>query len=263
MPARDSVPTGAPCWVDLQSSDPERAVAFYGAVLGWTAEEPNAEFGGYRNFRSRDVRVAGLMRSDDQAPVRDVWSIYLASDDTEKTIAAAVAAGAQVIVPAMPVADMGVMGFVVDPTGAGIGVWQPGTHRGSGLVAEPGAPSWWELLTRDYGAALDFYRDAFGWRTQALGDTDEFRYTVMVEPDGDGQLAGVMDAAGWLPEGVPPHWAVYFGVADTDAAAATVTELGGSVVAEPTDTPFGRLVHVTDPMGANVRLISTPAPSTS
>ena len=33
MPARTPM-TGAPCWVDLMSSDPARAEAFYGSVLG-------------------------------------------------------------------------------------------------------------------------------------------------------------------------------------------------------------------------------------
>ena len=38
MPARDSAPAGAPCWIDLFSSDPDRAEEFYGEIFGWTAE---------------------------------------------------------------------------------------------------------------------------------------------------------------------------------------------------------------------------------
>ena len=56
MPARDSAPTGAPCWVDLMTSDTERSRAFYGELFGWTAEEPNAEFGGYFMFTRRTTR---------------------------------------------------------------------------------------------------------------------------------------------------------------------------------------------------------------
>ena len=48
--------------------------------------------------------------------------------------------------------------------------------------------------------------------------------------DGDAQLAGIMDASGFLPDGVPAHWSVYFGVDDTDATLAKVVELGGSIV---------------------------------
>ena len=45
----------------------------------------------------------------------------------------------------------------------------------------------------------------------------------------------------FLPEGVPAHWSVYFGVDDTDAASAKIVELGGSIVQAGQDTPYGRL----------------------
>jgi predicted enzyme related to lactoylglutathione lyase len=31
MPKRDSAPVGAPCWVDLFTSDPDKSRAFYSA----------------------------------------------------------------------------------------------------------------------------------------------------------------------------------------------------------------------------------------
>src|ERR1044072_736870 len=80
VPARDSHTPGAPCWIALQTSDLDRARAFYGAVFGWTADEPNPDFGNYINFHNDRVLVAGLMRADDQAPVSDVWSFSLATD---------------------------------------------------------------------------------------------------------------------------------------------------------------------------------------
>lgn len=254
MPTVTDVPTGAPCWIDLQTSDVERARAVYGALLGWEAEEPNPDFGGYTNFTKDGVRVAGLMRSDAQAPVADVWSVYLRSDDVEKTLVRVVEHGGQVVVPAMPVGEMGVMGFGIDATGAAVGVWQPGTHRGFGVVGEPGAPSWFELHTRDWAGAQRFYRDAFGWQTRVLEDSPQFRYAQQV--DGDEQLAGIMDASGYLPPEVPPHWAVYLGVEDCDAAVATLVGLGGSVIGEPDDSPYVRIAMVTDPMGAHFRLVA-------
>ena len=64
MPQRDIAPIGAPCWVDLFTSDPDRSRAFYGELFGWTSEEPNAEFGGYFNFSKDGIPVAGGMRND-------------------------------------------------------------------------------------------------------------------------------------------------------------------------------------------------------
>lgn len=257
MPARDVV-AGAPIWADLQTSDPARARDFYARLLGWSAGDADPAFGGYFSFRNGDHLVAGCMQTDAQAPVSDVWSVYLAVDDAAKTVDAAVEAGGEVVVHPMAVGDLGTMAFVVDATGAAIGLWQPGAHRGFGVLAEPGAPAWFELLTRDYAGALAFYDGVFGWRRQVMGDTDDFRYSVALAPD-DGQVAGVMDAAAWLPEGVPSHWSVYFSVTDTDAAVATTTRLGGSCQQGPEDTPYGRLATVTDPMGARFKVIGPNA----
>ena len=50
MPAPTLI-AGAPCWIDLYSSDADRAAAFYGALLGWDATDPGPEYGGYRIWR--------------------------------------------------------------------------------------------------------------------------------------------------------------------------------------------------------------------
>jgi uncharacterized protein len=65
-----------------------------------------------------------------------------------------------------------------------------------------------------------------------------------------------MDAAGFLPEGVPAFWAIYFAVDSTDAALEKVVELGGSVVTGAEDSPNGRLATAADPTGARFKLVS-------
>lgn len=254
MTRRDTAPDGAPCWVDLSTSDADKSRTFYCGLFGWTAEEPSEEFGGYFSYRKDDVRVAGCMPSQPDAGMPNVWSVYLATDDARKTVDTAQANGGQVLVTPMDVGDLGTMAYVTDPGGAAIGMWQPGTFPGFGALAEPGAPSWFELHTRDYDAAVAFYRDVFGWETNAASDVPDFRYTTQVE--GETMLAGVMDASAFLPEGVPAHWSVYFGAADTDAALAKVVELGGSIVMAAEDTPYGRLATAADPNGAVFKLVS-------
>ena len=94
------------------------------------------------------------------------------------------------------------------------------------MLNEPGAPSWFELHARDHAAAVAFYRSVFRWDTNVVGDTDEFRYTVMRDPSGEGELAGIMDAASFLPEGEPAHWSIYWGVDDVHASVAKVKARG-------------------------------------
>jgi uncharacterized protein len=252
MPEHDSYPLGAPCWVDLTTSDPERSRAFYGELFGWTADEPVEQFGGYFNFRKDGVLVAGGMAAQPGTP--DVWSVYLTTDDAEKTVEMAAANGGQVVIPPMAVADLGTMAILVDPGGAAIGMWQPGSHQGFGAIGDPGTPSWFELHTRDYDDAVAFYREVFRCETQVVGDEAGFRYTTLVH--GTEMLAGIMDAGAFLPEGAPAAWSVYFGVDDADAALAKTVELGGTIDTPAEDTPYGRLAVAADPTGARFKLVA-------
>ncbi|HVF14892.1 MAG TPA: VOC family protein [Acidimicrobiales bacterium] len=70
--------------------------------------------------------------------------------------------------------------------------------------------------------------------------------------------AGFSDAIGWMmpmsahqhPDDIPAHWSVTFSVADTDAIAARVAELGGQVVTPPFDVGMVRVAVISDPQGA-------------
>jgi predicted enzyme related to lactoylglutathione lyase len=254
MPTRDKAPTGAPCWIDLMTSDPDRSRAFYGPLFGWEAEAPNEDFGGYFNFTKDGVRVAGCIGSRSGSSAPDVWSVYLATDDADKSVGAVVASGGQVMVTAIDVGDLGTMSYAIDPGGAGIGIWQAGGHQGFGVLGEPGTPAWFELHSRDYDTAVSFYRDAFGWDIEVASEGPDFRYSTLGR--GEGQLAGIMDASGFLPDGARSQWWIYFGTDDADATLAKIVKLGGSIVTAAEDTPYGRLATASDPTGAQFKLIA-------
>ena len=256
MPKLDAVEIGNPCWADVMTSDTAATRAFYSELLGWDAEEPNEEFGGYFNFTKDGSRISGAM-ANQGGGMPDLWSIYIAVEDAAATCEAVTKAGGTVMVEPMAVGTLGTMAVVVDPTGAVIGMWQPGDHKGFGYVAEPGAPGWFELFTNDYEASRTFYTDAFGWDLYKVSDEADFKYTTL--HDGEAQAAGIMDAGAFLPEGVPPHWSIYFAVDDVDAALARVAELGGRVEAAAEDTPYGRLATAVDPTGARFKLMGPNA----
>jgi predicted enzyme related to lactoylglutathione lyase len=173
MAKRDKSPIGAPCWVDLLTSDTDKSRAFYCELFGWVAEAPAEEFGGYFMFSKDGVPVAGCMANQPGSFMPERWSVHLATDDARKTVDAAVAAGGQALVAPMDVGDIGTMSFVADPGGAGVGAWQPKQFQGFGVVAEAGTPSWFELLTGDYQACVNFYREVFGWDTEVASDTPD------------------------------------------------------------------------------------------
>jgi predicted enzyme related to lactoylglutathione lyase len=246
---------GAPCWIDLYTSDPDRSRAFYGELFGWASAATGPEYGGYINFTKDGLAVAGAMHNDGQSGTPDLWSIYLATDDAKKTIDTAANAGGQVIVPPMDVGELGTMALLTDVGGAAIGAWKPALHKGFGVIDEPNTPGWFELHTRNFGESLDFYRDVFRWDVHVMSDTPDFRYATLGEEEN--ARAGVMDATGFLPEGVPAHWSVYFRVASADAAIERAVGLGATTVVPAEDTPYGRLATLTDPTGAAFKFVGS------
>ena len=251
MPATTFRP-GTPCWVDLATSNGPGAQEFYGRVLGWKFETPDeATYGGYVVARLHGEYIAGIMaKSPEQEQIPDAWTTYLGVEDADATLASVTAAGGTVLLPPLDVPALGRMGLIMDPGQAVVGLWQPQGMNGFGLSGEPGAPYWHELFTGNFAPAVEFYKTAFGWETEQVSDTDQFRYaTLGTGPDA---VAGVYDAAALVPAQLPSHWRVYFEVEDADAAAALVTELGGTVTDGPEDTPFGRILTARDPFGATV-----------
>jgi len=114
---------------------------------------------------------------------------------------------------------------------------------------EPGTPCWVDLMAPDQPAALDFYRDLFGWQGE-IGPEEFGGYSVCTLK---GQpVAGIMKT---MSEGdrppPPPSWTTYFAsasVADTEAA---VSAAGGTVIAPGMDvSDLGRMLVAADPQGA-------------
>lgn len=254
MPAPSSTPPGAPTWVDLTTSDPDRATDFYAAAFGWTFEETGPEYGGYVNAARDGQLVAGLMPKAPEFAVPDAWSTYLRTDDLTSTVSAAAGAGATVCLDAMEVTGKGWMAVLTDPAGAAVGLWEPTGHRGFGAVGVAGTPVWHQLTTSDFPKALGFYRDVFGWDTQLESDTDQFRYAT-AKFDGE-QLLGVMDGAAFLTGGTPSHWTCFWGADDVDETLRVIVDKGGAVLRDAEDTPYGRLAAAADPGGAVFNLSS-------
>lgn len=250
MPKQETVAIGSPCWVDLGTSDIAKAKDFYGTLFGWTAMDTGDDFGNYRIVSKDGVPVGGMMQmTGEQADQPSAWTIYFGVADAAATIGKVTAAGGQSLFEPIAVGDLGTMGILFDTTGSAVGIWQPDTFNGFGVWGEHGAPCWFELLTRDIEGASTFYSTVFGPEVVEM-DTgeDDFAYRTL---NVDGQeKAGLYDVTGVLPDEVPPHWSVYFGVDDIDGAVRSVEEQGGQVITPIADSPYGRWATVSDPMGA-------------
>ena len=256
MPVRTSYAQGTPNWVDLQTPDQDAAKAFYSGLFGWTYDDqPMPEGPVYSMAMLGEHAVAAIAPQPPEmaaAGAPPMWNTYLAVDSVDDAVARVEAAGGKVAMAPFDVMDAGRMAFVIDPAGAPVALWQANEHIGATLVNEPGTVTWNELITTD-PAAIKFYEQVLGVTTSTV-DMGPGEYTLFHVND---QMVG-----GSTPppmEGVPNHWHVYFAVEDADATAAKATELGGSVMVAPFDTPVGRIAILTDPQGA-VFSVLKPAP---
>ena len=251
-------PAGTPCWADLSVPDVAAASRFYSEVLGWSVVDPGPEYGGYVIAQVDGDAAAGIGPQSDPGPV--AWTLYFASEDADATAAAVTEAGGTVLLPAGDVGPLGRMFLAADPTGAVFGVWQAGVHIGAGVVNEPGGIAWEDLRTSEPDAAREFYSQVFDFAHSPMPGAPS-DYMLFARADDDRPLGGMgpfMDPGA----GLPPHWVVYFMVPDADAAQETALAGGGSVATPGFDSPFGRMVGLTDPFGALFWVVGQPQDAT-
>ncbi|RBP62524.1 hypothetical protein DFO66_11431 [Brevibacterium sanguinis] len=243
---------GQPVWIDYVCQDLDTAKGFYSTVFGWDIIDQGPEFGHYHQILKGETPVGGFMRAMtmDGSPNPSIptsWTTYLHADDIEVTYTAAVGAGAAAVTPPMAVGPLGQMAVVTDPTGAGVGLWQPREFSGFETPLTPGTPVWFELMTVDYQRATEFYRDVFAWDLAPM--PGDFSYAT--HGSGVSAVAGICDARRWTTSS---YWRVYVNVESADDAARTIVDLGGQLLDGPEDTPFGRIATVADPEGARFQL---------
>ncbi len=257
MTTKTSYPQGEFCWVDLMAHDIEAAKKFYGGLLDWQATDMDTQGGPpYVQFTYQGQAVAGMgqmmpeMKASGMSPV---WNSYIAVDDVEAAAKQAAELGATIVMPPMKVLEAGSMAVVQDPTGAHVSLWQAGQHFGASLVNVPNSFSWNELATRDEAKAREFYSRWMGWEFEKEPNSPNQYWTIANR----GRLGGGMMLMS-APEftGVPPHWAVYFAVADADATAKRAEELGGKIHVPPFDISVGRIAILADPHGGMFDVIA-------
>jgi predicted enzyme related to lactoylglutathione lyase len=272
MLERDGYMPGVPCWIDTRQPDPDAAVAFYGALFGWEFQDamPSGSAERYLIARLHGGDVAAVASQPPGGPPNAVWNTYVWVESADEAATRAVQAGGRVAMEPFDVMNAGRMAVLADPEGAAFCVWQAKEHKGARVVNEPGALNFNGLHTRDVPGAKAFYGSLFGWETLGLGGgADAWRlpgYGEFLERSdpglrermaGAGAPAGFEDVVATLnpiaddQADVPAHWSVTFAVADADATAEQAVELGGHMLAPPSDAPWVRMTVIGDPQGAS------------
>lgn len=113
--------------------------------------------------------------------------------------------------------------------------------------AVPGMPYWIDLSTSDSAKSSYFYEQVLGWEVTEV--SSGYR---MARVEG-------LPVAGFIeqPEdaSLPDTWISYFLSYNLEAVAEKIIELGGRILAEPTQVHLGRMVLAIDTAGALFGLI--------
>ena len=267
MPEVTSHAIGAPSWAELSTTDEAGALAFYGALFGW--EDEANEMGPDSYYHMQKVKglyACSIYQQGEEERSQNVpphWNIYFTVENVDNTMTAVTQNGGQVVFGPMDVFEAGRMAMCQDPQGAFFAIWQPKMHIGATIKHETGAMFWHELLTTDQSAALDFYISALGMERGPVMESSQY---AMLNAGGT-ESAGVMQITPEMGQ-FPPHWTVYFGVDNVDAAVEKAQSLGATVYVPGMDIvpfegqpPIGRFAALGDPQGAAFSVFQDFPPS--
>jgi predicted enzyme related to lactoylglutathione lyase len=120
--------TGEFSWNELITSNTAASGGFYGKLFGWQVAPfphpaPAAGLPPCQLFKTETnpMPVGGLMQAM-QPGTPTQWLAYVVVDNADASLARAVELGATVIVPVMPVPQVGRIAVFRDPQGAALGL---------------------------------------------------------------------------------------------------------------------------------------------
>ncbi|SMF83788.1 VOC family protein [Pseudobacteriovorax antillogorgiicola] len=252
MGFRDSYKGGIFSWVDLQTTDIVKVKPFYRAMFGWDlVDEPTDDGFSYTLACLEGRKVAGLAQAGPDVP-HSMWQSYINVEKLDNLLEQVPAFGGQILMAPMEVSKHGRMACIKDPGDAVVYLWERKNTIGAEWVNDPNTLCWNELNTRQLSKSKDFYSKLFAWNFKEE-KTGSDSYTT-IEVDG-WMNGGMLDMNDKIPEDVPPHWNIYFNVANLQSSLKTCQEHGGTIVAGPMEVPVGPFAIIADPSGAHFTVI--------
>jgi hypothetical protein len=245
-------------WYELMTPDTAAAKAFYGKVVGWTAQDVPMPGMTYTLLKTGETQVGGLMGLPEELRAMGVppnWSGYVAVDDVDAAAEKVKTLGGTVRREPGDIPGVGRFAVVADPQGAVFALFK-WLNPGSPAPMEPRLPGrvgWHELTSSDWEKGFDFYSALFGWKKDEPYDMGAMgTYQIFSDADG-GAIGGMMNRP---PNVQASYWKYYFNVGDIDAAAERVTSSGGEILHGPAQVPGGAwIIQGLDPQKAMFALL--------
>ena len=110
--------------VELNTTDLSKAKAFYGKLFDWKLEDVPMGDMAYTMIGVGSGTGGGMM-TNPMPQAGSFWLAYVQVDDVKAATEKAKSLGAEIVRDVTEVGDAGWLSILQDPTGAGLGLWQP------------------------------------------------------------------------------------------------------------------------------------------
>ena len=236
---------------DIAVPDYEREVAFYANILT-TGEAPLWRDDLMNNLGSPVIGLGPRTPDYDNLPLQ--WMPHFQVADVAASAECAINMGGKELMHSKTDDGKSQWAVLVDQVGAAFGVI-PVVAGDSGSTDQNerfGCISWLSLIVPDVLPSRDFYRDVVGWNAKSIeteeGDVDIRSFEMLVDNEiAAAEICQKRDEH-W---GIPSAWLIHLPVDDLVESLRRVTEGGGEVICEYTETKFA---VIRDPVGVHLVL---------
>ena len=149
-------------WDSLMTTDVEGAKKFYGALAPWTMK-PWDDDTPYTLIENDGVGIGSMVKSPSAQPSKAEWMPAVYVYDIDACVRQVPTIGGSVLRPPEEIPNMGCFAVIAGPEGARISIYEPADPPKPVHDPAVGEFSWHELMSNDWKASWEFYRQLFGW----------------------------------------------------------------------------------------------------
>jgi predicted enzyme related to lactoylglutathione lyase len=218
-------------WVDLITTDPQKAVQFYSTVFGWQAQYFSDEKYIEMNRDGRLICSVVLLEDEEAQDSDSRWLVSISVDDVDDATQRAVDNGGSVLESPTDLPDRGRYSVISDSQGAVLMLLRAtgGDPVDDLILVDEWA--WAELWTNDTDEAESFYKSLAGYDSLRLPDASGGERILL---GSDGKARATIVSLPW--DDVEPNWIPYIPVSNVADTLQRIDDAGGALLVKSDDS---------------------------
>lgn len=218
-------------WVDLITTDPQKAVQFYSTVFGWQAQYFSDEKYIEMNRDGRLICSVVLLEDEEAQASDSRWLVSISVDDVDDATQRAVDNGGSFLESPTDLPDRGRYSVISDSQGAVLMLLRAtgGDPVDDLILVDEWA--WAELWTNDTDEAESFYKSLAGYDSLRLPDASGGERILL---GSDGKARATIVSLPW--DDVEPNWIPYIPVSNVADTLQRIDDAGGALLVKSDDS---------------------------